>query len=776
MAAKAPGSSVRFVGRLDHADLLEELGLADVVIVPSIWPENEPVIIMEAIAAGAAVIASRIGGNLELIQEGVSGLFVEPANAESLTKAMVELIERPATIEEFSRYNKGRIASMSELASIDRLEQILQLPATEGPMSSPIIVVRDDSPNSEVSRSYLEKLDASVKNIRFIWHEWADADVWNEAKAFWCPDPAAQFETNSHREAGRRGLPILAARGSVSEKLAKLVPGFFLHNAGSRFSPLTWSIWCIPSQKDLSRAILRCSACPIRLVHAPAMLSRLARIAPMPSALRIHIANERFLSRFGVDRILLMAAEFFRNKGHHVSLRALRVDPSLAKHVADHVSIIGNTSGLDHAKIEDWVADYEIADWVGDRPDILIVGGWPFFQLAARSPSLGVPSLFIDAGVVPQDGMDEGARAVQLELRRIRATTLPYISAICPISEFIRRSQTESDRGSSSDIGTVLLGSDHLRSAMPAIRETDSALEFGKKAGETVILNLGRFETRNYKNSGAIFRIVREVRSEVPSIKLLILANKDEIDIPDDLCDVIELVGWLSDFDLVRVMKQCDMGLSVSLWEGFNLPLVEMQNIGKPVLALNAGAHPEVIADPWFLCRDETEMTKKAIVLARKNAPTRSLKFLSEFERRLPWADTLSKWSDTVNQLAASRVARCLGTARRMIIADVTNTSVDTGNSGIVRVTRQLLARLQGDPALEVVCVEWHHHRSQYGLVGILHASCHLRSIRRSSRYIRVGSRRQLQVGCRRSPDRKALPDPRAARRPLCCFSPRDRA
>jgi 5-methyltetrahydropteroyltriglutamate--homocysteine methyltransferase len=44
-------------------------------------------------------------------------------------------------------------------------------------------------------------------------------------------------------------------------------------------------------------------------------------------------------------------------------------------------------------------------------------------------------------------------------------------------------------------------------------------------------------------------------------------------------------------------MGTVDLGVSVSLWEGFNLPLAEMQWGGRGVLVFDCGAHPEVVAD-----------------------------------------------------------------------------------------------------------------------------------------------------------------------------------
>jgi len=45
------------------------------------------------------------------------------------------------------------------------------------------------------------------------------------------------------------------------------------------------------------------------------------------------------------------------------------------------------------------------------------------------------------------------------------------------------------------------------------------------------------------------------------------------------------------------IFSACDIYVTCSRWEGFDLPLVEAQFFGKPVVALKVGAHPEVVAE-----------------------------------------------------------------------------------------------------------------------------------------------------------------------------------
>jgi glycosyltransferase involved in cell wall biosynthesis len=76
--------NVRFAGQLSGETLDTAIAEASVVVVPSEWCENCPMSVLEAMASGKAVIASRIGGIPELVNDRVTGLLFEPGNADEL--------------------------------------------------------------------------------------------------------------------------------------------------------------------------------------------------------------------------------------------------------------------------------------------------------------------------------------------------------------------------------------------------------------------------------------------------------------------------------------------------------------------------------------------------------------------------------------------------------------------------------------------------------------------------------------------------------------------
>ena len=68
--------------------------LASVVAVPS-HSEGSPNVVLEAMAAGLPIVANRVGGVPEILEEGITGLMVEPRNPEAMAKALNQLLSDP---------------------------------------------------------------------------------------------------------------------------------------------------------------------------------------------------------------------------------------------------------------------------------------------------------------------------------------------------------------------------------------------------------------------------------------------------------------------------------------------------------------------------------------------------------------------------------------------------------------------------------------------------------------------------------------------------------
>jgi teichuronic acid biosynthesis glycosyltransferase TuaC len=91
--AAAGTGNVRFIGEVPQERLATWLGAATLFCLPS-RNEGTPNVIVEALASGRPVVASRVGGIPEVVSDGVNGLLVEPGSAPALAEAMGAALDR----------------------------------------------------------------------------------------------------------------------------------------------------------------------------------------------------------------------------------------------------------------------------------------------------------------------------------------------------------------------------------------------------------------------------------------------------------------------------------------------------------------------------------------------------------------------------------------------------------------------------------------------------------------------------------------------------------
>jgi glycosyltransferase involved in cell wall biosynthesis len=92
--------NVRFGGSYERSDLGKLMAGIDWVVVPSIWWETGPMVVMEAFQYGRPVICSDIGGMSEKVTDGVNGLHFRRRDAEHLADVMQRAAETPGLWEE----------------------------------------------------------------------------------------------------------------------------------------------------------------------------------------------------------------------------------------------------------------------------------------------------------------------------------------------------------------------------------------------------------------------------------------------------------------------------------------------------------------------------------------------------------------------------------------------------------------------------------------------------------------------------------------------------
>ncbi|MBK9384763.1 MAG: glycosyltransferase [Planctomycetes bacterium] len=95
LRSRADSLGVELRGAVPHARIAEVLGEIDLLVVPSIWYENSPLIIQEALALRTPLLVSDLGGMRELVEEGVSGWRFRAGDAADLARALRAVLAAP---------------------------------------------------------------------------------------------------------------------------------------------------------------------------------------------------------------------------------------------------------------------------------------------------------------------------------------------------------------------------------------------------------------------------------------------------------------------------------------------------------------------------------------------------------------------------------------------------------------------------------------------------------------------------------------------------------
>jgi spore coat protein SA len=96
------GASVRFTGPLSGNTLLDAYHAADVVVLLSRF-DASPLVIVEAMAAGKAVVATRVGGIPNIVRHETTGLLVSSENASEAATAIARLLSDSQLAEKFGQ-------------------------------------------------------------------------------------------------------------------------------------------------------------------------------------------------------------------------------------------------------------------------------------------------------------------------------------------------------------------------------------------------------------------------------------------------------------------------------------------------------------------------------------------------------------------------------------------------------------------------------------------------------------------------------------------------
>ncbi|MBZ0129771.1 MAG: glycosyltransferase [Rhodobacteraceae bacterium] len=114
-AALGLSGMIEFAGYKGQSEVAAALAASDLLVLPS-FAEGLPVVLMEALAAGLPVVATRIAGVAELVEDGISGFLVPPGDEAALADKLAILLADPARRRAMGKAGRAKVRAAFDIA------------------------------------------------------------------------------------------------------------------------------------------------------------------------------------------------------------------------------------------------------------------------------------------------------------------------------------------------------------------------------------------------------------------------------------------------------------------------------------------------------------------------------------------------------------------------------------------------------------------------------------------------------------------------------------
>jgi glycosyltransferase involved in cell wall biosynthesis len=174
-------------------------------------------------------------------------------------------------------------------------------------------------------------------------------------------------------------------------------------------------------------------------------------------------------------------------------------------------------------------------------------------------------------------------------------------------------------------------------------------LEIKKSNDELLLLTISRIVP--YKGFHRVLTAFNNIKPEFPNSKLIMIGSNYHPRYLDFLKGKLqgsaEIILSPSDSELLGYYQDCDIYLSGTSWEGFGLPFLEAEGLGKPVLGFQNTSLPEVVEDgeTGFLASSQADFEKKLRKLAGDKTLRQTMgKRGVEFAKKFAWEKTAREY------------------------------------------------------------------------------------------------------------------------------------
>ncbi len=328
--------------------------------------------------------------------------------------------------------------------------------------------------------------------------------------------------------------------------------------------------------------------------------------------MKIAILTPTFSPFSGIDRLVEQEAAEYSDKGHKVSIFCFRAEMKSRHNVVE----------LGMPQIPFFERLYRLfffIDFMKVRKftkmlkgyDVVVSHLYPMNIIAQRAKRFyGAKYIYYNAGVAYPWLFDSPLERLYMRIfSHFSNRSINGADSIISISKFLR-DQLKREIGLDSRVRYIRVDKARFRNKSP-----DIIRKKYKLGNRQVLLYVGRISP--HKGVHLLLKAFKMIRKEVPAVMLIVgkhtfpgysrflskMASNDVI-----------FAGFVPDEELPYYYAACDVYVTCSLWEGFDIPIIEAEAAGKPSVAFDIGSHSEVLKKGVLVRENDLEGFKNAVV------------------------------------------------------------------------------------------------------------------------------------------------------------------
>ena len=221
-------------------------------------------------------------------------------------------------------------------------------------------------------------------------------------------------------------------------------------------------------------------------------------------------------------------------------------------------------------------------------------------MLARKRRGQRLKYVYYDVGVAYPQLFDSFFERVYMKIFGVfTKMTVKNADAAISISKFCSQ-ELKKETGLDSTVKYVKIDAKRFNKDTAAKYKKEAAA-VAKKYGLTkpVLLYVGRISP--HKGVHLLLDSFKLIRQKIPAATLVVVGKHTFPKYSQQLQKIaadtggVVFTGFVADKELPAYYCSCDVYVTASMWEGFDIPIVEANAVGKPAVAFDVGSHPEVL-------------------------------------------------------------------------------------------------------------------------------------------------------------------------------------